>query len=351
MSTFSKKQKEGSIVVLDGTFSAEEVAPYIVRAKQNLKKRVAIDGFRDGSIPDTLLEAKVGSHLIQDTAAELMLQDKLTSLLMEHGVLPLVAPQASIHTHDDGSAHVTIEATVYPTVTLPDYKKIAATHNKSKGVVSVSDEDVMNALIHFRRERTRVEALESGSTPEAALKAAEDAAIETLPPLDDEFVKHIGFETVAAFEENIRKNLHTSKTDHARSEHRAALLKEITENTTTEVPMPLVEYEIAKMESGLTQYLIEAGVTLDGYLTQIKKTREDLHAEWKGEATERAKTQLSLIEIAKRENISEDAKERDALVESVMKQMNDADKNAVEAHYTTVLRNEKVLTFLEGISE
>lgn len=349
MQTFSKTQKQGSIVVLDGTFTKEEVAPYIIKAKQHLKKQIAIDGFREGTVPDSMLEAKVGARTIQDTAAELMLQEKLTALLIEHSVLPLIAPNASIHTHDDGSAHVTIEATVYPSITLPDYKTIATTINTGKKEVSVTDEDVANALIHFRRERVRVEALESGETPENALKAAEEVASETLPPLDEEFIKQIGFDSVAAFEENLKKNLHTSKTDQVRSEHRAQILKEITQKTEADVPLPLVEYEIAKMESGLAQYLSEAGMTLDGYLNQIQKTREDIHADWKNEASERAKTQLALIEIAKRENITEDDKERDALVTSVMERMKDADKNAVEAHYTTLLRNEKVLTYLESV--
>lgn len=350
MSTFSKQQKEGSLVVLDGTFTKDEVLAYTNKAKQLLKKQISLDGFRDGSVPDSLIEAKVGSRTIHDTAAELLLQEKLTQILIEHGVLPLVAPHASIHTHDDGSAHVTIEATVYPTVTLGDYKSTALEINKNKKVVSVTEDDIANALIHFRRERVRVEALESGATPEAALQAAESAVIETLPPLDEAFVTQIGFESVAAFEENLKKNLHTSKEDQTRSEHRAAILKAITDTTDADVPGPLVEYEIAKMESGLAQYLNEAGMTLDGYLSQIKKTRDDIHAEWRPEATIRAKTQLALIEIAKRENISEDTKERDALVQSVMERMKDADKNAVEAHYTTLLRNEKVMAFLESIT-
>ncbi len=351
MSTFSKQLKEGSLVVLDGTFTKDEVLAYTAKAKQLLKKRISLDGFRDGNIPDSLIEAKVGAHAIHDTAAELLLQEKLTNILMEHGVLPLVTPHASIHTHDDGSAHVTIEATVYPTVTLGDYKSLAADANKNVKEVAVTDEDVANALIHFRRERVRVEALEGGATPEAALQAAEAAVVETLPPLDETFVTQIGFESVAAFEENLKKNLHTSKSDQIRSEHRAAILKAITDTTDADVPLPLIEYEIAKMESGLAQYLNEAGMTLDGYLAQIQKTRDDLHTDWKPEATTRAKTQLALIEIAKREQITEDAKERDALVASVMERMKDADKNAVEAHYTTLLRNEKVMTFLEGLSE
>ena len=351
MSTFSKQLKEGSLVILDGTFTKDEVLVYAPKAKQLLKKKISLDGFRDGNIPDSLIESKVGAHAIHDTAAELLLQEKLTSILMEHGVLPLVAPHASIHTHDDGSAHVTIEATVYPTVTLGDYKALAVSVNKNTNKeVHITDEDVSNALIHFRRERVRVEALEGGATPEAALQAAEAAVVETLPPLDEAFVTQIGFESVTAFEDNLKKNLHTSKSDQIRSEHRAAILKAITDTTDADVPMPLVEYEIAKMESGLAQYLNEAGMTLDGYLTQIHKTRDDLHAEWKSEATNRAKTQLALIEISKREHITEDAKERDALVNSVMERMKDADKNAVEAHYTTLLRNEKVMSFLEGLA-
>jgi FKBP-type peptidyl-prolyl cis-trans isomerase (trigger factor) len=350
MQKFTKTQKSGSIIVLEGNFTQEEVAAFTARAKQALKKQVQIDGFRDGNIPDAMLEAKVGANTIRDTAAELLLNEKLPTLLMEHNVMPLVAPHASVHTHDDGVAHVTIEATVYPVVTLPDYKKIATDINKNKKEISVTDEDVTNALIHFRRERVRVESLERGESPETALKNSEDTAVESLPPLDDEFITQIGMRSVAEFEENIKKNLHTSKSDQTRSEHRAAILKVITEGTTADTPEPLVEYEIAKMESGLAQYLAEAGMNLDGYLSQIKKSREDLHKEWHEEAAGRAKTQLALIEISKRESITEDRKELDALVESVMNRMKDADRNSVEAHYATLLRNEKVLTYLESLT-
>ncbi|MFM2414789.1 MAG: hypothetical protein RI911_482 [Candidatus Parcubacteria bacterium] len=348
MSTFTKTTKPGSLVVIDGTFTKDEVATCIPKARQQLKKRVTLDGFRDGAIPDAMLDAKIGLPLITDTAAEILLREKLPALLIEHGVMPLVAPQVSIHTHEDGAAHVTIEATVYPLVTIPDYKQIAADINKNKKEVTITDEEAANALIHFRRERVRVEALERGESPESALKSAEETVVEALPPLDDEFVKQIGFDSIAAFEENMRKNLHTSKSDQVRSEHRAEILKAITMETKADVPEPLVAYEIAKMESGLSEYLSQVGLTLDGYLQQIKKTREDIHTEWHDEAHKRAQTQLALIEIGKRENIEEDKKELDALVQSVLQRMPDADTVAVETHYATVLRNEKVLSFLES---
>jgi FKBP-type peptidyl-prolyl cis-trans isomerase (trigger factor) len=291
----------------------------------------------------------VGDHALYEKAAELCVADILPSVLAEHAVLPLTAPHVSVHTHDGKEAHVTIEAPVYPTVTLPDYKEKAASINSGKTEVAVTEEEVTNALIHFRRERVRVEALEQGATPEAALTTSEEAAPETLPPLDDAFVTQIGFKSAADFEESVRKNLHTSKTDRARSEHRSQILKAITEETTAEVPEALVEYEIAKMEAALAEYLMQAGMTLDGYLTQNNLTREKLHTEWKPEATIRAKTQLALIEIGRRESITEDEKELNELVSSVMAKMKDADETAVRSHYATILRNEKVISFLESL--
>lgn len=343
-----KKIKEPhSEVLLTAVIKKETIESYIPKARKEVQAHLKIDGFRDGKVPESFVDAQVGTALLTDRASEIALRELLPETLVSEHIAPIITPNVTITPQADGSAKVSVRVAVYPEVTLPDYKKIAHGVFANALQTVVTEEDIENALIHFRRERLRVEALESGDTPEIAQKKAADAATSDLPNLDDAFVKQIGFDTTLAFEESVKKNLLSSKEEREKSELRAKVLREITEGTQAETPHPLAEYEIAKMESGLTEYLLQQGATLDAYLAHIKKTREDLHADWHDESHERAKTQLALIEISKRENITEDEHELSSLVDSVLAKTKDADPVAVRSHYSVILRNEKVLRFLE----
>jgi FKBP-type peptidyl-prolyl cis-trans isomerase (trigger factor) len=350
-----KESEKGSVVCITGTLDREFLVRERVHMLEILAHQVDIPGFRPGAAPEAMLVAKLGETYIQEKTAHHALDHDLPHILVDNGVMPIMPPSVSITLNTDGTTSVTIRAVVYPTITLPNYAEIAHTVMSGRTDVRVSEEEVLDALTHFKRERMRIEAIEGGSTNEAALKVAEATAVESLPPLDEAFVKQIGFDTVAAFEAHVSKELHAGKTEQARSERRAKMLKAICEKEIADVPEPLIEYEIAKMEAGLGDYLARANGTqhsspaaLEAYYTQIGKTREHMHTEWRAEATTRAMHQLALIEIAKRENINEDAKELDALVESVVKRQPDADKQAVIAHYQVILRNEKVMEWLEG---
>lgn len=347
MQNINKTTAPNSVVVITGTITKETIEKERSHAITHIQQHITIDGFRKGSIPEALVIAHVGERAVQEAAAEHAVSHELHELLLNQGVMPITSPHISITLEAAGDASVEIRSIVYPHVELPDYKAIAADVHKGKQEVTVTEEEVTDALVHFKRERIRVEALESGEEPEAALEKAEKTVPEELPALDDAFVQTIGFDTTAAFEESIRKNLQTGKEDRARSEMRAKILKGIAATVVVEVPEPLVEYEIAKMEAGLAQYVMQAGMTLEQYYEKIGKTRDALFTEWKDEATDRAKQQLILIEIGRKEKINEDEKELNALVEDIKKRDENVDETAVRSHYQVLLRNEKVLQFLE----
>lgn len=352
----SRSTQPGSIVEIVGSLSKDALQKERAHMIAILSQEIAVDGFRPGNVPEHMIVAKLGERTIMERTAEHALEHELHHILIEQKVLPIVPPHISVSLDDEGSAHVTIRATVYPTITLPDYKKIAAEVMKHTTDTVVTDADVLDALTHFRRERLRVESIESArkedgtlTKPEAdILKKADETAVENLPPLDDTFVQQIGFDSVTSFEEHVKKELHTGKSQQERSERRAKILKGICEHPVADVPEPLIEYELAKMEAGLAEYLGQAGQTVDSYLATIKKTRADIHAEWRSEAVVRAQHQLALIEIAKREDIHEDEKELTAIIEDTMKRNPDAEHHAVHAHYQVLLRNEKTMQWLEA---
>lgn len=348
MENIQKTTAPGSVVVLTGTIPAATLTKERAHALAHMQHHVEVDGFRKGSVPEQMIVAKYGERAVQEAAAEHAVSHVISDILVNNGVMPITTPNVSIELLADGSAKAEIKCVVYPTVTLPDYQKIATDVMKDKVDVVLTEEEVTDALTHFKRERVRIEAVEAGEEQADATKKAEETAPEELPPLDDEFVKAIGFDNAAAFEKNIRDNLHTSKQEQQRSEYRAKILKEIGEKIDTDVPEALVEYEQAKMEAGLAHYVGQMGMKLEDYYTKINKKREDVFLEWKDEATQRARQQLALIEIARKEKINEDEKELNALVDDIRAKDPSADEVAVRSHYQVILRNEKVMQWLES---
>jgi FKBP-type peptidyl-prolyl cis-trans isomerase (trigger factor) len=101
-----------------------------------------------------------------------------------------------------------------------------------------------------------------------------------------------------------------------------------------------------QMEEDLTR----ANLKLDDYLAHIKKTKADLRAEWQPAAEKRAKLQLILNEIAKKENITPDVTELKEQVAGLMERYKDADERRVALYVASVLTNEAVMKHLENLT-
>ena len=85
----------------------------------------------------------------------------------------------------------------------------------------------------------------------------------------------------------------------------------------------------------------------EDYLTGAKKTEEDLRNEWKEQASKRAKLQLLLNDIAKKEKIvaQEDSVRHE--VKRILERFKDAQPDNVRIYVETQFINEAVFTFLE----
>jgi FKBP-type peptidyl-prolyl cis-trans isomerase (trigger factor) len=88
---------------------------------------------------------------------------------------------------------------------------------------------------------------------------------------------------------------------------------------------------------------------MDDYLIHIKKTKEDLTAEWKPAAETRAKLQLLLNEIAKDKEITPDAAEVETQTAQLKEKFKDADEHRVKLYVASMLMNEAVMKHLENV--
>jgi FKBP-type peptidyl-prolyl cis-trans isomerase (trigger factor) len=86
-------------------------------------------------------------------------------------------------------------------------------------------------------------------------------------------------------------------------------------NATVDLPDILVEEEVEVMHDELKSALARQGITEEQYAAATGKTAEELHAEFRPGAEERAKTLLVLGEIASREGV--DVPDRDIIDEII----------------------------------
>jgi FKBP-type peptidyl-prolyl cis-trans isomerase (trigger factor) len=315
---------------------------------KELQKTAKLDGFRPGNAPIERIVQVYGEDAIEKRVVEHAIQHELPELLAKEKALIVESPRVSIEQAEKGKGvRFTARAALAPSIELPDYRAIAREKNAQKEEVSVSDEEHAQAMTHLRRERARVGKIEAGMEPQKAHEESKAMKEEELPALDDAFVQSLGLENAEKFSEAVRANIKTEKELQAREKQRAGLLEELVKRSTIKYPAMLREYELDDMEARMKADLERMGTTIDAYLTQAKKSREQVRAEWKDAADKRAKVRLVLAEIARKENVEPDKERLEKELEHARKHVPNADPEALKAHIAHALRNEATLEFLE----
>src|ERR1700690_1239836 len=324
------------------------LARYRIEALKEIQKTAKLDGFRPGHAPEQRIIEVYGEDAILRQAAQRAIEHELPELLAGEKLLIIESPKVTTDVPQAGKPLTfTARAPLAPHVELPDYKKIAAKHAKLEEI-SVSDEEHKQALTHLRRERHRIDKIEAGAEAQKAAEESRAAKEEELPELHDAFVQSLGYESAEKFSEALRTNIKTEKEMQVREKRRAAILDDLVKEAKINYPAILREYEFDDMEARLKDDLSRMGQTLDAYLLQTKKTREQLRAEWKDAADKRAKVRLLLTEIARKEKIEPDEKALTHEVEHAKERYPQADPQILRVHIAHAMRNDAVLRFLEG---
>ncbi len=127
---------------------------------------------------------------------------------------------------------------------------------------------------------------------------------KALPEVNDDFARLIGkFESMDEVNVELRKRLEANALDHARHEFADKIIDYATANATVELPEVLIEQEVEVMHDELRSALARQGIGEEAYLSVVKKTDEDLHAEFRPQAEKRVKTLLVLTEVAKAKGV------------------------------------------------
>lgn len=369
---FKISKEAGSQVKIEGEIPFTELEKHREKAIKHIGKDMDIPGFRKGNIPEKMIVAQVGEMAILSEMAERALALAYPLALTEHKIDAIGYPQITLTKIAQGNPlGFTAVVAVLPEITLPDFKKIAGIENKNKENEEVTEEEVEQQIKDILRQKLAYERLqgkaqqththEDGTVHEGPahdheghehhdeVKAVTDTE---LPELTDAYVQTLGqkdqFKDVADFKAKIKEHLAVEKVREVQSAHRAKITDKIIEETKVELPQVLIDSEIEQMFGQMNEDLTRAHLKIDDYLAHIKKTKEDLKKEWTPAAEKRAKLQLVLNEIAKKENITPDKAQLDTQVDQLLEQYKDADETRVRVYVHSVMTNEAVMKMLEN---
>lgn len=382
---------ERSSVKIEGEIPFSELEAHRSAAIKHLGKDIELDGFRKGHIPENILVKHVGEMNILAEMAERALARTYPEIVKEHKLDVVGHPQVSLTKLAEGNPlGFSAVVAVMPAVSLPDYKTIAADIKKEDE--NVTDENLEEAIKNILRQKMAYERLQkkAAAKAEAAPKdaktdkenvsagtgnaaelptpeseAAKKAAADTdepitteeelnklpLPELTDEYVKGLGdFSSVDDFKTKLRQHLEIEKQKEVTQKHRAAITDAIVETSQIDLPQVMIDSEINQMFAQMEEDLKRSNLKIDDYLAHVKKTRDDLIKEWTPAAEKRAKLQLVLNEIAKKENTTVDQGKVEHEVEHLLSHYKDANEERVRIYVETILKNEEVMKMLEKTS-
>ncbi|MBM3260792.1 hypothetical protein FJY93_00040 [Candidatus Kaiserbacteria bacterium] len=339
-------------VEVKAEISAEALDSYRTKALNELQKTAKMDGFRPGKAPIEAVLKLYGEDTIMRRAAEMAIQHELPEILVAQQVLVIEAPRVATDVPVAGKPlSFSATAPMAPRVELGDYKAISQKHREITDDTSVTDKEHADALAHIRRERARIDKIETGTEPQKAAEEIKAMEEKDLPEIDDAFAQTIGYADAAAFSEALRANIQHEKELQAAEKRRSLILEELVKVSKISYPARLREYELDDMEARIKDDLARTGTAYEAYLTEIKKTREELRDTWKDAADTRAKVRLILSEIARVEHINPPAEALEHELQHAMERYKDADPKILRTHIAHAMRNEATIRFLEGNDE
>lgn len=319
----------------------QKYTPYRAKALKNRLENLELPGFRKGHVPESTFISQFGEQAVLEEIADLVFRESYPHLISENKLSTLGLPQITItKLAKDNPIEFKIRVALYPEVMLPDYRAIAKEENAKIEEVHVTEKEVADTILNFRKSKI----------PKDKTLARSDAEKEeNLPLYDDAFVQSFGnFTDVKDFETKLYENVKREKERMAKGKKRTTLLERLTSETEVEVPDVFIENELSKMLAQFESDITRMGGTLDTYLAHIKKTRDDLRRDWRGDAEKRAKLELVLREIWSKEKLESRKEDVEKEVAQLREHYKDADPAHLQAYVESMLKKEEVVKFLEN---
>lgn len=353
---FTIETLPGSEVKISGELPYVELESERTAAIVELGRSVKIDGFREGHVPQNVLEKRLGEMTILAEMAERAIAHAYPHILDEHSIEAIGHPKIEITKIAPGNPlGFTATVAIIPTFTLPKYAALAKELNKKRTSDELEDVEVLEKINDILRQKAAYERMQSKAqvSEEDAIQTEEDLEKKLIiPELTDEVAMSLGqpgqFAGIDDLKTKLREHLEIEKKNENTAKHRGELTDTIVDATEITLPKILIESEINQMFAQMQEDLDRANLKMDDYLKHIEKTKEDMAKEWEPAAVKRAKLQLVLNEIAKAEKLEPSMEQLNEQVSVLMERFKDADIHRVRVYVASVLVNEEVMKKLES---
>ena len=369
----------------------EELKPSLDAAYKSIAQQINVPGFRKGKVPPAVIDRQVGRGPVLDQAINEALPQLYVRALQENDLQPLAQPEIDVTRLEDNDTFAfTAEVDVRPEIQVPPYDglevqvdDIAVTDDDVAEQVealrerfatlrdverAAQDGDVVTIDLKATRDGEDVEGGEVtgysykvGSGDMLAgiddairgLSAGEDADFtsqlvggdlagqdvevnvtvsavkeQDLPEVDDDFAQTASeFDTVEELRDDVRTRLERGKRLEQAAAARDAVLEKLLEAAEVPLPDALVQQEITARKQDIEQQLTYAGLTLQAYLDEEKKTVDEFEADIEKQVRDGMVAQFLLDEIAKAEELGVDQEE---LTQHLMRRAQQSGQNPDE---------------------
>lgn len=348
----------------------EELKPSVDAAYKKIAGQVRVQGFRPGKVPPRILDQRVGRGTVLTEALEDAVPKFYSAAVTEHEVDILGRPDVDVTSFGDGEPLVfTAEVDVRPEVVLPEYDKLPVTVETAEVTDADLDEQLQSMRERFAVLEGASRPVEAGDFVSIDLEAKiggapvadasttglsyevgseslvtgldeqligmnegdagtftsqllvgpqqdTDADVsvtvlsvktKVLPPLDDEFATTASeFDTLDELTADLRSRLGRVKRLQQGMSARDKVLEVLLERVDLALPKAAVDSEVEARMHSLGHQLENAGLTLEGYLADEERPREDFDAEVRTSAEQAVKASLVLDAVARKEEIGVD---------------------------------------------
>jgi len=353
--------KEGE-VEFEAQISIEELEKYSAKVLIGISADFELPGFRKGTVPHDMIKQHVNEFRVFEDAANDALRNSIQEIVLDEKLMTIGYPQVTVTKIAlNNPVEFKVRFALMPEITLPDYKKIGKEIFERKGEgdsEEVSEKEMQEAIERIQKMVVASKAnMETASvSPEAkattgdfsSAKATADEAGK-LPELTDEFVNQLGpFKTVEEFKAEIKRELVEEKKYKIQQVKREEMINEIIKQSKLDIPKSFLDQELQNFTEHRNADLKQAGITLENYLKEIKKTAEEFEKEESAAIEQQIKTQFVLAEIRDKEKLTASDAEIHANEEFLKMRYPDKDHEYLHRMSEALIIQKRLFDMLEG---
>lgn len=255
-------------------------------------KNAEIAGFRKGKAPKKLVEDKIDKATIYEEVVKKIVPPAYSEAIRTHQLKPIISPKVEVlEAHEAKDWKIRATVALKPKIDLKSYKDKIRELKKSKATLPAG-----------RQGKIWVPGQGDAKEPEESKK----------PTLDE-------------------------------------IISALVDAVEIEISDLMIQDEANRLLAGLIDQTKKLGITVEQYLSAKGKTTEQLRAEYATEAKRNLTVELTLAEIADKENITVSQQDIDQLINKVESAEEKARLKDQSYYLAHLIRQQKTLDFLGSL--